>query len=209
MMSALLKKDFRNACQAFGPALLLGVALLLILQLTQSSDSALRLPWRSAFWLTFFFSSTSLFFRSFGLEHRFKNFHVYTAFQVSRSKIFWSQTLVQMATSTALGAAYLLLVTVFWTPSDLDWLAMIEIILLISAGLSPLGILLGLMLQREREFLFSVLYLPLATPLILGAHETSNEIASSWLYLLVSFTFVSGFLSAFLFEFFFDELSQS
>jgi hypothetical protein len=93
MMMALLKKDFKNSFSSLGPAIMLGIPLLLIMQFTQSSLSLEKISWKSAFWITFFFGSTALYFRSFGLENRFKNFHFYTAFNIPRLKIFLSQTI--------------------------------------------------------------------------------------------------------------------
>jgi hypothetical protein len=207
-MMALIGKDFRNAIASFGPAMMLGIPLLLVLQFSQDADAP-KISWQTAFWLTYFFSTTALYFRSFGLENRYKTFQVYSAFQVSRVRIFLSQTLVHTLTASIIGFGYLALVILFWSPHDVNP-RMIELICLASVCLSPLGTVLGLILQLEREFLFSIVYLPLATPVILGAHALSQpEFSISWLYVLVSFFLVSTFIAAAVFEFFFDELSQS
>ena len=205
----LLKKDFRNALSAFGPALLLGIPLLLIIQFTQSTEYFEQVSWKSAFWITFFFSSTSLYFRSFGLENRFKNFQLYTGFRISKLSVFLSQTLIHILTATILGVCYLGLTLLFWSPKEVNLLMMIALIALTSGALSPLGTVLGLMLQLEREFLFSVIYLPLATPVILGTYSLSTDPVSNWLYIVLSFLVGGGFLSAMIFNFFFDDLSQT
>lgn len=207
-MMALLRKDFDNARSSIGPAIMLGVPILLIIQFAQDADAP-KLQWKTAFWLAYFFATTSLFFRSFGLENRSKNFHIYSAFKISRLQIFFSQALVQWASASLLGVIYLGLSFVFWSPEDFNW-KILEIVLLASACLAPLGTLLGLILQLEREFLFSVIYLPLSSPVVLGAYSLSAaEFSTTWLYVLLSFCLVSGFLGALIFEFFFDELSQS
>ncbi|MDB5037574.1 MAG: hypothetical protein JWQ35_1102 [Bacteriovoracaceae bacterium] len=208
-MRALLAKDFRNAHWAFPPALILGIPLLLILNFTQD-NSAEKISWRSALWITFLLSSTSLFFRSFGLENRFNNFQVYTAFRIPKLQIFLSQALIHFVSAFLLGLGYLLFCILFWSPKDLDLLSTMGLLALASACLAPMGTLLGLMLQLEREFLFSVIYLPLATPVVLAAYSLSLVDASTnWLYVLISFLVAGGFISALIFEFFFDELSQS
>lgn len=207
---SLLKKDIRNAVWAFIPALMLGIPLILILEFTQSSAPQEKISWKAAFWISFFISTTSLYFRSFGLEHRFRTFHLYSAMNISRLSIFVSQSLTHIFSTFFLGLSYLLIVLLFFSPNDLDALAITKLIALCSVALSPLGTLLGLMLQLEREFLFSVIYLPLATPVILVAHHLSaNPEAPRWLSLILIFTLLSSFLSALIFEFFFDELSQN
>ncbi|MBN8462823.1 MAG: hypothetical protein J0M01_08405 [Dechloromonas sp.] len=205
MMLALLKKDFRNACASIGPAIMLGIPMLLIIEFTQSSTSTVS--WRSAFWLTYFFGSTALYFRSFGLENRFKNFHFYTAFKISRLKIFLSQAIIQFLAAFLMGCFYLLMTVFFFSPTDLDARHFVELIALTSLTLAPIGTVLGLMLQLEREFLFSIVYLPLATPVILASFSLSLGLEGSWLYVLLSFLVGGAFLSAAIFEFFFDDLS--
>ncbi len=207
---ALVSKDLENAKWAFTPALMLGVPLLLLVEFTQSSSPNERVSWLSAFWISFFIATTSLYFRSFGLEHRFKNFHLYSAIKTSRLQIFMSQTLVHFVSAFLLGLCYLFLCLVFFSPGSIDWMMYLKLIALVSICLSPLGTLLGLMLQLEREFLFSIIYLPLATPVILAAHNLCMPDASpNWLSVLSIFALAGGFVSAMIFEFFFDELSQS
>jgi ABC-type transport system involved in cytochrome c biogenesis permease component len=207
MMSTLLKKDFRNALLSMGPALLLGVPLLLIMQFTQSSASTEKISWNSAFWITFFFSSTALFFRSFGFENRFKNFHFYTAYKIPHLRIFLSQCAVHIISLFVMGVFYLLLSILFFSPPSADLSLLLKVLALTSLTLAPVGTFLGLILQVEREFLFSIVYLPLATPVILSAYSLSSSFEGSWLYVLLSFLVGGSFLSAFTFEFFFDELS--
>ena len=208
-MKALLAKDLRNARWAFWPAMILGIPLLLIIQFTQDSSGE-KISWLSAFWITFFLSSTSLFFRSFGLENRFKNFQIYSALKISKLRVFLSQSLMHFLSVFLLGLGYLVITVLFWSPHEIDWQKILGILALTSACLAPVGSTLGLMLQLEREFLFSVIYLPLATPVVLGAYSLClPEHSANWLYVLWSFFLCGSFLSAFVFEFFFDELSQS
>jgi hypothetical protein len=105
--------------------------------------------------------------------------------------------------------SYLALTVLFFSPIDIDLTALIEVIILTALALAPIGTVLGLMLQLEREFLFSIIYLPLATPVILAAFSLSGDLSGAWMYVLLSFLVGGSFLSAFTFEFFFDELSQS
>ncbi len=205
-MKALLFKDFRNALSSFGPACILGVPLLLILQFTKGDTG---IDGGAAFWVTYFFSSTSIFYRSFAQERRFKNFQIYSAFRVPKLQIFFSQSALHFFLSIAVGAVYLALCFLFWSPFDGEVFKMMGVLALVSACLAPLGTLFGLMLQLEREFLFSVIYLPLATPVILGAHSISLDAGGIWFKILLSFGVLAGFLSALLFEFYFDELSQN
>lgn len=206
-MMALLKKDFRNTLASLGPALLLGIPLLLVMEFTK--DASTPLSWKTAFWIAYFLGSTSLFYRSFSIEHASKTFGIYTAFRVNRLKLWLSQSLLHFAGATLMGIIYSLVAFIFWSPS---WAELKEVLIWIPAAslvLSPLGASLGLMLQIEREFMFSVFYLPLATPVVLASHELSSHGYSMWALVLVVFGLMGGFISALIFEFFFDELTPS
>lgn len=206
-MKALLHKDFRNAKMALPPAVLLGIPLLLIIEFTQSPYFNQKVSWQSAFWIVYFFSSTSLFYRSFGFENRFKTFHIYKSFGVPSLQIFLSQTLVHFLSASFMGLSYLLLTFIMWSPSDLNLCHFILSIITTSAILSPLGTTLGLMLQVEREFLFSLIFLPLSTPVILGAYSYGLQSESAWPWVLGMFFVGSCFLSSAVFHFFFDDLT--
>lgn len=206
----LLKKDMRNAKQSIGPAIFLGVPLLLILGFGNEIEIDQVLSWRSAFWLSFFISITSLFYRSYGFEHRYKCFHVYKAFRVSKVKIFLSQVLSHLVAVWVLGFAFLFFTNILFSPRDLDLSQMSLLIFAVSLALAPLGSLIGLLLQFEREFLFALFFIPLTAPIILASHHLSLEgSSSSWAWLFGAFILLSGFMSSLLFEFFFDELSQA
>jgi len=206
ILKILLWKDLKNAGFAIWPALLLGVPLLLILQFTAGESS---LSFRTALWVSYFFSSVSLLYRSYGQEFRSRNFQIYSAFQISKLAIFTSQALVHAASLCLVGLVYFGLSILFWNPIDIHWSACLTAILLVSLCLAPLGTCLGLMLQLEREFLFSLFFLPFASPLVLGAYELSGDQGELWGGLLLAFFLIGSFLSAAFFEFFFDELSQT
>ncbi len=206
---ALLKKDWHNHLQSIGPALLLSGSLLLLIQWTQSPSPANHVAWESAFCLSFFVASMSVFYRSFGQEHASQNFQIYTAFNIARWKILLSQSMLHLWTLILLAGSTFLLTFIFWPPFDYSLSHIALLSLFFPLCLAPLGALLGLMLQREREFLFAITYLPLATPIFLGLHQLlSQGFAGIWLRVLFSFALVSGFLSFFVFENYFDELTK-
>lgn len=208
-MRTLLKKDLKNAYYSFGPALLLGVPLILLIYFAKSDD----LSWISAFWITFFFSTTSLYYRSFGQENQSRNFLLYVTLRVPRLSIYFSQTIIHILSATLLGYLYFGLSLLFFSPPEFSTYPLCVLIPLVAMALSPLGTLLGLSLQLEREFLFALLYLPLATPVFLaGLHLSQNpdfDLFSAWTRVLIAFILLGSFMTAFLFKFFFDELSQT
>lgn len=205
---ALLLKDFRNARASMPPAILLGVSLLLILEFTQSPLTTERMAWRSAYWIIYFFGVTSLFYRSFGFENHSNTFHIYRSFCISPLKVLLSQCLVHCLSASIIGITYLFMTVLFWSPTDLNWASTLVKIVITSVILSPIGTTLGLMLQMEREFLFSLTFLPLATPVVLGAYALELQSDSAWPWILAIF-FVGGcFLSALVFQFFFDDLTN-
>ena len=204
-LSFLLKKDLKNTFGAMGPAALLGVPLLFVLQ--WQTDQ--RPSWSTGFWTVYFFSLTALFLRSFGAENRYHIFGLYKNLKVSRPMVFWSQVFLNFLASIVLGVLYSLLVILFWSPENFNFGNHLLWITLVGISLSPLSTLLGLMLHHEREFLFSVVYFPLSTPVILAAYALTDAYQASWLYLLLTFSVVSAFVSAAFFELFFDDLTQS
>jgi ABC-type transport system involved in cytochrome c biogenesis permease component len=205
-VKTLLQKDFRNARFILWPALWLGVPLLLILQFSIDRFSFESIPWKTAYWITFFFSSTALFYRSFAQEHRFQTFSLYLAFKTPRWQILLSQMLTHIGLLFLLSLFYLLLILIFWSPRELPWVHLLMVSVFVSCALAPFGTLLGLMLQIEREFLFSIFFMPLSTPLVLAAYGLSEGWSWNWMSLVLSFLVIGSFLSFFLFEFFFDEL---
>lgn len=207
-MKALIQKDFRNAASALPPALLLGIPLLLVIEFTQNPHLSERISWRSAFWVVYFLSSTSLFYRSFGFENRFKTFHIYRSFCVSPLKVFLSQTLMHFLSASLMGICYLIVTVTLWSPADLNWTFLGFMIVATSAILAPIGTTLGLMLQVEREFLFSLIFLPLSTPVVLGAYSYELQPDSSWPWVLAIFFVGGSFLSCLFFSFFFDDLTN-
>jgi len=205
-MKALLQKDLRNARFILWPALWLGIPLLLILQFSNDQQSFDSVSWKTAYWVAYFFSATAIFYRSFAQEHRFQNFGIYLSFSIPRWKILLSQLLVHSAVLFLLGFIYALLVMIFWSPQNFPWSHLLSVSLLVTLALVPVGTLLGLMLQVEREFLFSIFFMPLVTPLVLAASAMSEAWIWSWSSLILAFLIMGSFLSFFLFEFFFDEL---
>jgi ABC-type transport system involved in cytochrome c biogenesis permease component len=208
IFASLLKKDFRNLKNSFLPALLMGLPLILVLGMSAQNPSTDMIHWRSAFWVVFFVSSTALLYRSFEQENRSKNYSLYFSIRLPRFLIFLSQSLVQWISCIFLSGVILALVAIFWSPNEAV-LSSWGWAILLSAGLCPLGCLLSLLLQFERDFLFALFYLPLASPALLAGYHLSIGYQASWLYALLIFCCLSAFLAAFLFEFFFDELIEN
>lgn len=208
-MISLFQKDLSALRFSLWPAILLSIPLLVILEFTTSSADIEKIRWQPAFWIVFFFCSTNLLFRSFSLEVRNKNFYIYSAAQTPRLQIFLSQTLINTLGLALMGLAQMLILFILWSPQEIDLASHLGVLLLASTSLAPVGTLLGLMLQLEREFLFSLFFLPLAAPLVLAAFNLSMEWSWTWASMMIAFCLISSFLSALAFEFFFDELSQS
>ncbi len=209
VLLCLLKKDFRNLRLSLGPALFFCLPLLLFLSVGSEFSERPHELANLSFWISYFIALSSLFYRSFSLENRFQSFHIYTALRVPKISIFVSQSLVNFLGAVLIGVCYLSIVQIFWAHSDFDFLNFFPLILVISLALSPLGSLLSLLLQIEREFLFSLFFLPVSTPLFLGALSISHQSEAPWFWVMSIFALISIFLSALLFEFFFDELTQS
>jgi len=207
-MMGLFQKDIRNAKRSFWAGLLLGLPLFLILAISNQTEPDQFVSWRTAFWFSLFFASTAIFYRSFGFESENRNFGVYTALKVRPWKILLSQSLVQVLSFFFLGLIYVLFANMWWSPQDLNLSDLLAIVLIVALTLAPTASFIGLLLQKEREILFPLFYLPFASPVIIGAHSLSLGDSSFWLYILGIFALVGGFLSFFLFEFFFDELTE-
>lgn len=208
-MKILIQKDIRHLKAAFPSAVLLGVPLILILQFTTEGTEQGILNPLSAFWIAYFFSSVALLYRSFSLEHRNSSFIVYTAFGIAKWKVFWSHCLAQWMGLVLLGVAYGLLFHLFWPQVTISVTQSLGVLALTSLALAPIGSFLGLLLQTEREFLFSIFFLPLCTPVLLAAHQLTIEWTDAWFSVLSIFCLIGSFLSSLLFEFYFDELSQT
>ncbi len=209
-MIRLLQKDFKALKYSLLPGILLGLPLLLLMQLPRDLGGQPALPWKESFWLSFFLGAVSVFYRSFSQEHRAQNFGVFLALGIGRPKILWSQALVQSFALVILGLAYAFMTFVFWSPQDFDFWPLFWTVLALSLSLAPLGTALGLFLQLEREFLFSLFFLPLTIPAFLAAQVLQTDGFSwSWSLILISYFCIGGFVVSLLFEFFFDELSQS
>jgi hypothetical protein len=207
-MIPLFKKDLRNAKNSFWAGLLLGVPLFLLLAISNQTEPDQFVSWRTAFWFSLFFASTAIFYRSFGLECENQNFGVYSAIKIQPWKILLSQSLVQALSFFLLGSIYILLAILWWSPTDLDLSLFFLILTSVSFTLAPTASFIGLLLQKEREILFPLFYLPFASPVIIGAHILSLGESTTWFYILGIFALVGGFLSFLLFEFFFDELTE-
>lgn len=207
-MIALLKKDFSALVHALLPALVFCLPLVLLLGFTNEIETGQRMHWRSVLWISFFISSTFLFYRSFYFENRSQNFYIYRALKVPLICVFGSQVLTQSIGCLILGLCAYLLSIVFWSPSDASFGTTFKLLLLCSFSLSPIGSLLGLCMRFEREFLFALFYIPLATPLVLGAHSLHSGSTGAWAPILLIFLIFSLFFSALIFQFFFDELTE-
>lgn len=206
-LAALILKDLKNSLRALWPSIFLGVPLILLLSFFRESFKDHDIHWLAGFWLSFFVGLNSLFYRSFGFEHRHESFLIYQAFRVPKLRIFWSQAVCHWFVAILMAAAYVLIAFILWSPYDADPLGIFGLAVLSAAILCPLGSLLGLMLQLEREFLFGLVFFPLSTPVILACFELSLAWSEVWLSVLGIFAVMSAFLSSLFFEFFFDELS--
>jgi ABC-type transport system involved in cytochrome c biogenesis permease component len=83
----------------------------------------------------------------------------------------------------------------------------LSMVAMTSVILSPIGTLLGLMFQIEREFLFPLIFLPIATPVVLGAYSFGLQDGQNWLWILATFLVGSIFICSLIFHFFFDDLT--
>lgn len=206
---ALLEKDFKNLKFALPPALFLGIPVLLILGIGNEIEWKQNLSWRSVFWITYFISLAALFYRSFYLENSSRSFNLYRMGQVPLLQLLWSQCLVFFIGSTALAAFFIFASVVFISPRDPQVLELLGVASLTAACLSPLGSFLGLFMQFEREYLFSLFFLGGSTPVILAGHQMSESQQWNWIYLDLIFFLFSAFICSLLFQFFFDDLTQS
>ncbi|TVQ77670.1 MAG: hypothetical protein EA369_08785 [Bradymonadales bacterium] len=208
IFGALFLKDLQNFRHSLIPALLFGLPVFLLLGLSSQSGDSSLLAWQSAYWIVFFLAVTSLFYRSFEQENRSRNFSHYFSLRTPRLLIFLSQALSQWMATALLSVFFLSLVFIFWSPQDFE-LRSLWVSLLVGLAISPMGCLIGLLLHWERDFLFGLFFIPLMSPAILAGHELSFAPQVSWLYLLLAQAVAGGFLSALVFEFFFDELIES
>jgi hypothetical protein len=205
----LVKKDLSQLKNTLGPALLFCFPILLLLSIgsefhDRPQDFALL-----SFWISLFLGISSLSYRSFSLEQRYQCFGLYSQLRVPKWMIFCSQSLVNFFSSLLMSAVYLVIMLVFWNLPELSMMSLLPPLVMISISLACLGSFLSLLLQVEREFLFALFFLPLATPLFLAALSLSLKNEQAWIWVMAIFLGLSVFLSALLFEFFFDELTQS
>jgi ABC-type transport system involved in cytochrome c biogenesis permease component len=208
-MLALLQKDLEQLKNTLGPALLFCLPILLLLSMGSEFYDRPQEFALLSFWVSFFLGISSLYYRSFYLEHRFSCFSIYTTLRVPKWMIFCSQSFVNFLGSVLIGFTYSAFVQIFWNIPDFNWAQCLALVAMISLSLACLGTLLSLLLQVEREFLFALFFLPVATPLFLSALSVSLEGQETWIWIMAVFLCLSVFLSAMLFEFFFDELTQS
>jgi len=197
----LLKKDLRESLAVVSPAFLMGFSVFILLQLSRDIPHAQT----SDFWFSFFVSSSALFYRSFSLEHRSQNFAVYRAAGLSLQKLFWSQVIVQMLRLLSIGFLLVIVLAAFGLPAASLW----PLCLSVGFAMSPFATFLGLSLKAEKEFLFSFVYFPFVTPLVLAGASLSSADSnqSVWWSILILFGLGASFISAVAFEFFFDDLA--
>jgi ABC-type transport system involved in cytochrome c biogenesis permease component len=161
-------------------------------------------------WVSFFIAASSVFYRSFQAENSNRNFILFTQFRVPRIFIFISQSINQALRLFFIGMTYILILHFLFSFQITDWARWVLVFLEVSLCLAPLGTLLGLGLQAEREFLFSLIFIPLIAPIILAAHAMSlGEQISVWSSITGAFGIISWFISSVIFEFFFDDLTQT
>lgn len=196
----LLVKDLRESLAAIVPSFLLSFTLFIILQFSRELPKAEL----TDFWFSFFVASSALFYRSFSLEHRSRNFGLYRAAGLKLQLLFWTQVFVQSGRLAVIGFMLYLSLYLFGIDAYRPFLLSLATTL----AVAPFAVFLGLSLKGEREFLFSFVYFPFVTPLILaGVSLTHHPEANLWWSILISFGLGSAFIAALVFEYFYDDFT--
>ena len=197
----MMFKDLRESPQVIAPSFLMGFSVFILLQLSREIPH----PEISDFWFSYFVASAALFYRSFVHEHQSRNFALYRAAGISLQKLFWSHVFTQTLRLCSIALLLLTILAAFGIHS----FSLVILSLCVSTTLAPFATFLGLGLKAEREFLFSFVYFPFVTPVVLAGVALSHDINSPvWWSLLAIFALGTSFLAAIGFEFFFDDLTS-
>ena len=197
----LIRKDLRESPAVIVPSFLLAVTLFIIMQFSRDTPQAEA----SDFWFSFFVASSALFYRSFSLEHRSQNFALYRVARIPLQWVFWSHTLVQCLRLSLISGGLILCLRLFGMMSFHPF----AISLAVMAALCPFAVFLGLSLKGEKEFLFSFVYFPIATPMVLAGVSLSSEPdLRLWWTILAAFGVGASFIAALAFQFFYDDFTS-
>lgn len=208
-IGGLIVKDWKSSLWTLFPGFALGVGLLIVLCFTRSATNFSESQ-VSDLWAAFFVASILIFQRSFHLESASKAFFFYRQIKASLKLLFIFQFISQALRLFIIGIIYWMIQAFFFSSPQIEITNLLVTLGCISLSISSLGVLFGLILAFEKDLLFSLLYLPTISPLMIAAYQASSGHQTAvWLSIMGSFGIISLFLSLLIFEFFFDELTQN
>ena len=204
LLLELRNKDVVVAVAGF--ALLIMVIFTFSLNLSQ--DSA-RLIGPGGLWSAVAFAGVTGLNRAFSLEGEGNTLEALMLAPISRDLIFLGKALGNFLFITVALAVVLPVFAVLFNLVIFRW-EMLAISLLTTVGFSAVGTLFAAMSVRvrAREVMLPLLFLPVVTPLIMAAVESTSHMVngrswsdmSEWLQLAVAFDVVFLVVSAFVFQ---------
>ena len=204
LLLELRNKDVVVAVAGF--ALLIMVIFTFSLNLSQ--DSA-RLIGPGVLWSAVAFAGVTGLNRAFSLEVEGNTLEALMLAPISRDLIFFGKALGNFLFITVALAVVLPVFAVLFNLVIFRW-EMLAISLLTTVGFSAVGTLFAAMSVRvrAREVMLPLLFLPVVTPLIMAAVESTSHMVngrswsdmSEWLQLAVAFDVVFLVVSAFVFQ---------
>ena len=204
LLLELRNKDVVVAVAGF--ALLIMVIFTFSLNLSQ--DSA-RLIGPGVRWAAVAFAGVTGLNRAFSLEVEGNTLEALMLAPISRDLIFFGKALGNFLFITVALAVVLPVFAVLFNLVIFRW-EMLAISLLATVGFSAVGTLFAAMSVRvrAREVMLPLLFLPVVTPLIMAAVESTSHMVngrswsdmSEWLQLAVAFDVVFLVVSAFVFQ---------
>ena len=204
LLLELRNKDVVVAVAGF--ALLIMVIFTFSLNLSQ--DSA-RLIGPGVLWSAVAFAGVTGLNRAFSLEVEGNTLEALMLAPISRDLIFLGKALGNFLFITVALAVVLPVFAVLFNLVIFRW-EMLAISLLATVGFSAVGTLFAAMSVRvrAREVMLPLLFLPIVTPLIMAAVESTSHMVngrswsdmSEWLQLAVAFDVVFLVVSAFVFQ---------
>ena len=204
LLLELRNKDVVVAVAGF--ALLIMVIFTFSLNLSQ--DSA-RLIGSGVLWSAVAFAGVTGLNRAFSLEVEGNTLEALMLAPISRDLIFFGKALGNFLFITVALAVVLPVFAVLFNLVIFRW-EMLAISLLTTVGFSAVGTLFAAMSVRvrAREVMLPLLFLPVVTPLIMAAVESTSHMVngrswsdmSEWLQLAVAFDVVFLVVSAFVFQ---------
>lgn len=209
LLLELRNKDVVVAVAGF--ALLIMVIFTFSLNLSQ--DSA-RLIGPGVLWSAVAFAGVTGLNRAFSLEVEGNTLEALMLAPISRDLIFFGKALGNFLFITVALAVVLPVFAVLFNLVIFRW-EMLAISLLTTVGFSAVGTLFAAMSVRvrAREVMLPLLFLPIVTPLIMAAVESTSHMVngrswsdmSEWLQLAVAFDVVFLVVSAFVFQHILEE----